>query len=35
MKIFVVVPAYNEEKTIAKVMEDLYEMGFEIIVVDA
>jgi glycosyltransferase involved in cell wall biosynthesis len=34
MKIFVVVPAYNEEKTIAKVLEDLYEMGFEIVVVD-
>jgi len=34
MKIFVVVPAYNEEKTIAKVMEDLFEMGYEIIVVD-
>jgi glycosyltransferase involved in cell wall biosynthesis len=34
MKIFVVVPAYNEEKTIAKVTEDLMDMGFEIIVVD-
>jgi glycosyltransferase involved in cell wall biosynthesis len=34
MKIFVVVPAYNEEKTIAKVMLDLMDMGFEIVVVD-
>jgi glycosyltransferase involved in cell wall biosynthesis len=34
MKIFVVLPAYNEEKTIAKVMEDLMEMGFEVVVVD-
>ncbi len=34
MKIFVVVPAYNEEKTIAKVITDLIEMGFEFVVVD-
>ncbi len=34
MKIFVVVPAYNEEKTIAKVILELIDMGFEIIVVD-
>ena len=34
MKIFVVVPAYNEEKTIAKVILDLLDMGFEIVVVD-
>lgn len=34
MKIFVVVPAYNEEKTIAKVISDLMNMGFEIVVVD-
>jgi glycosyltransferase involved in cell wall biosynthesis len=34
MKIFVVLPAYNEEKTIAKVMEDLMKMGFEVVVVD-
>ena len=34
MKIFVVVPAYNEEKTIAKVILDLMKMGFEIVVVD-
>ncbi|HEX7468719.1 MAG TPA: glycosyltransferase, partial [Methanobacterium sp.] len=33
MKIFVVVPAYNEEKTIAKVIEDLMKMGLEIVVV--
>ena len=29
-----IVPAYNEEKTIAKVMEDLMKMGFEVVVVD-
>jgi UDP-N-acetylglucosamine---dolichyl-phosphate N-acetylglucosaminyltransferase len=34
MKIFVVVPAYNEEKTIAKVILELMDMGFEIVVVD-
>lgn len=34
MKIFVVVPAYNEEKTIAKVLLELMDMGFEIVVVD-
>jgi glycosyltransferase involved in cell wall biosynthesis len=34
MKIFVVLPAYNEEKTIANVMEDLMKMGFEVVVVD-
>jgi glycosyltransferase involved in cell wall biosynthesis len=34
MKIFVIVPAYNEEKTIAKVILDLLDMGFEIVVVD-
>ena len=34
MKIFVVVPAYNEEKTIAKVLSELIDMGFEIVVVD-
>ena len=34
MKIFVVVPAYNEEKTIAKVLLELLDMGFEIVVVD-
>lgn len=34
MKIFVVVPAYNEEKTIAKVILELIDMGFEIVVVD-
>ncbi|MGB8232553.1 MAG: glycosyltransferase family 2 protein [Methanobacterium sp.] len=34
MKIFVVVPAYNEEKTIPKVIEDLMKMGLEIVVVD-
>jgi len=34
MKIFVVVPAYNEEKTIEKVILDLMSMGFEIVVVD-
>ncbi len=34
MKIFVVVPAYNEEKTIAKVLLELFDMGFEIVVVD-
>ena len=34
MKIFVVVPAYNEEKTIAKIVKDLMKMGLEIVVVD-
>jgi UDP-N-acetylglucosamine---dolichyl-phosphate N-acetylglucosaminyltransferase len=34
MKIFVILPAYNEEKTIANVMDDLMEMGFEVLVVD-
>ena len=34
MKIFVIVPAYNEEKTIAKVILDLLDMRFEIVVVD-
>ena len=34
MKIFVVVPAYNEEKTIGKVILDLMSMGFEVVVVD-
>lgn len=34
MKIFVVVPAYNEEKTIAKVLLELIDMNFEIVVVD-
>ena len=34
MKIFVVLPAYNEEKTIEKVLKDLIDIGFEIVVVD-
>lgn len=34
MKISVVVPAYNEEKTIAHVLEELLDMGFEVVVVD-
>ena len=34
MKIFVVVPAYNEEKTIKKVLLELMDMGLEIVVVD-
>lgn len=34
MRIFVVVPAYNEEKTIEKVLKDLLKMGFEFVVVD-
>jgi UDP-N-acetylglucosamine---dolichyl-phosphate N-acetylglucosaminyltransferase len=34
MKIFVVVPAYNEEKTIANVLLELIDMNFEIVVVD-
>jgi UDP-N-acetylglucosamine---dolichyl-phosphate N-acetylglucosaminyltransferase len=34
MKIFVIVPAYNEEKTIVKVLEDLINMGYEFVVVD-
>lgn len=34
MNITVVVPAYNEEKTISKVLEELLEMGFGVVVVD-
>ena len=34
MRIFVVVPAYNEEKTIETVLKDLLDMGFEFVVVD-
>ena len=34
MKIFVVVPAYNEEKTVENVLEDLLKMGFDFVVVD-
>ncbi len=34
MKTFVVLPAYNEEKTISKVLEDVLDLGFDIIVVD-
>ncbi|UTB32996.1 MAG: glycosyltransferase family 2 protein [Methanobacterium sp. ERen5] len=34
MRTFVVVPAYNEEKTIEKVLHDLSTMGFEFVVVD-
>jgi len=34
MKIVVVVPAYNEEKTVGKVISDLMSIGFEIVVVD-
>jgi glycosyltransferase involved in cell wall biosynthesis len=34
MKIFVILPAYNEEKTVAKVISDILDMGFEIMVVD-
>lgn len=34
MKIFVILPAYNEEKTVAKVISDVLDMGFEIMVVD-
>lgn len=34
MRTFVVVPAYNEEKTIEKVLNDLLKMGFEFVVVD-
>jgi UDP-N-acetylglucosamine---dolichyl-phosphate N-acetylglucosaminyltransferase len=34
MRTFVVVPAYNEEKTIEKVLNDLLTMGFEFVVVD-
>lgn len=34
MRTFVVVPAYNEEKTIEKVLNDLLNMGFEFVVVD-
>jgi glycosyltransferase involved in cell wall biosynthesis len=34
MKTFVIVPAYNEEKTVAKVIEDLLKMGFDFVVVD-
>jgi UDP-N-acetylglucosamine---dolichyl-phosphate N-acetylglucosaminyltransferase len=34
MKTFVVVPAYNEEKTVENVLEDLLKMGFDFVVVD-
>ena len=34
MKISVIIPAYNEEKTIAKVLNDLIEREFEFVVVD-
>lgn len=34
MNITVVVPAYNEEKTISKVLEELLDMGFGVVVVD-
>ena len=34
MKIVVVLPAYNEEKTVAEVMEELFNRGFELFVVD-
>lgn len=34
MRTFVVVPAYNEEKTIEKVLNDLLNMGLEFVVVD-
>ncbi len=34
MRIFVVVPAYNEEKTIETVLNDLLNMGLEFVVVD-
>jgi len=34
MKTFVVVPAYNEEKTVQNVLEDLLKMGFDFVVVD-
>lgn len=34
MRIFVVMPAYNEESTIAGVMEELFKRGFNLVVVD-
>jgi len=34
MSIFVVMPAYNEESTIAGVMEELFKRGFNLVVVD-
>lgn len=34
MTIFVVMPAYNEEKTIEEVMEKLFTRGFSVVVVD-
>jgi glycosyltransferase involved in cell wall biosynthesis len=34
MRVFVVVPAYNEEKTVVKVMEELFKRGFNLVVVD-
>ncbi|KAF5086882.1 Undecaprenyl-phosphate mannosyltransferase [anaerobic digester metagenome] len=34
MTIFVVMPAYNEEKTIEEVMEKLFSRGFSVVVVD-
>ncbi|PKL68747.1 MAG: glycosyltransferase family 2 protein [Methanobacteriales archaeon HGW-Methanobacteriales-1] len=33
-ELFVVVPAYNEEKTVAKVVTELCEMGYMVVVVD-
>lgn len=32
--VFILVPAYNEEKTVAKVIKELCEMGYKIILVD-
>jgi UDP-N-acetylglucosamine---dolichyl-phosphate N-acetylglucosaminyltransferase len=34
MKVLVVIPAYNEEKTIEMVLEDVINMGYEFVVVD-
>jgi UDP-N-acetylglucosamine---dolichyl-phosphate N-acetylglucosaminyltransferase len=34
MRIFVVVPAYNEERTVVKVMEELFKRGFNLVVID-
>ena len=33
-KIFLVVPAYNEEKTVALVLEDLCQRSFNVVLVD-
>lgn len=34
MKLFVIIPTFNEEKTIARVMEDVIDLGYEFVVVD-